>query len=90
MPNAVWEHFERPERGKDNPVCRQCGKSVKNKGGNISNLMVHIKTKHFMCTAACKRKSTKCSISASSTPSERLFSKAGQIVSSHAESAAKT
>ena len=32
MPSAVWEHFERPERGKDNPVCRHCGKSVKNKG----------------------------------------------------------
>ena len=44
MPNAVWEHFERPERGKDNPVCRHCGKSVKNKGGNTSNLMAHIKT----------------------------------------------
>ena len=32
MPIAVWEHFKRPERGKDNPVCRHCGKSVKNKG----------------------------------------------------------
>ena len=49
MPSAVsWEHFEGPERGKDNPVCRHCGKSVKNKGGNTSNLMAHIKTKHFM------------------------------------------
>ena len=47
MPSAVWEHFERPEKGKDNPVCRHCDKSVKNKGGNISNLMARIKTKHF-------------------------------------------
>ena len=42
------EHFERPERGKDNPACRHCGKSAKNKGGNTSNLIAHIKTKHFM------------------------------------------
>ena len=56
MPSAVWEHFERPERGKDNPVCHHCGKSVKNKGGNTSNLMAHIKTKHFMVYSSLQKK----------------------------------
>ena len=56
MPSAVWEHFERPERGKDNPVCRHCGKSVKNNGGNTSNLMAHIKTKHFMVYSSLQKK----------------------------------
>ena len=23
MPSAVWQHFERLERGKDDPVCRK-------------------------------------------------------------------
>ena len=88
MPSVVWEHLERPERGKDNPVCRHCGKSVKNKGGNTSNLMAHIKTKLHGVQQLAKEKATfalartKCSIFTSSSPSERLFSKAGQIVSS--------
>ena len=81
MPNAVWEHFERPERGKDNPVCRHCGKSVKNKGGNTSNLMAHTyknKQNTSCVQQLAKEKATfalasmKCSISTSSSPSERL------------------
>ena len=56
MPSVVWEHFERPEREKDNPVCRHCGKSVKNKGGNTSHLMVHIKTKHFVVYSSLQKK----------------------------------
>ena len=44
MPNAAWDHFN---GGKDDTVCHHCGKVVKNKGGNTSNLMAHIKTKQF-------------------------------------------
>ena len=56
MPSNVWEHFKRPERGKDDPVCRHCGKSVKNKRGNTSNLRAHIKTKHFMVYSSLQKK----------------------------------
>ena len=53
-PGAVWDHFE---RGKDNyPICRHCGKSVKNKGGNASNLMAHLKTRHFMVYNSLQKK----------------------------------
>ena len=31
----------------DDTVCRHCGKVVKNKGGNTSNLMANLKTKQF-------------------------------------------
>ena len=44
MPSAGWDHFN---GGKDDTVCHHCGKVVKNKGGNTSNLMAHIKTKQF-------------------------------------------
>ena len=53
-PCAVWDHFE---RGKDNyPICRHCGKGVKNKGGNALNLMAHLKTRHFMVYNSLQKK----------------------------------
>ena len=54
MPSAVWDHFERE---KDNdPICRHCGKSVKNKEGNTSNLTAHLQTRHFMIYTSFQRK----------------------------------
>lgn len=35
------------DRVKDDNVCRHCGKVVKTKGGNTSNLMANLKTKQF-------------------------------------------
>ena len=34
-------------RTRHDTVCRHCGKVVKNKGGNTSNLLVNLKTKQF-------------------------------------------
>jgi hypothetical protein len=45
MPSAVWNHFKKV---KDDPQCQICGKIVKNKGSNTSNLMSHLKTNHYM------------------------------------------
>ena len=42
--SALCDQFDRV---KDDTVCRHCGKVVKNKGGNTSNLMANLKTKQF-------------------------------------------
>ena len=38
--------FRRPEKGEDFAVCKICARSVKNKGGNTSNLLQHIRRSH--------------------------------------------
>ena len=43
---AVWHFFKKPEKPDDTPECRICMWSVKNKGGNTSNLMQHLKRMH--------------------------------------------
>ena len=52
-PSAVWDHFK---KGKDDPECQLCGKTVKNKGGNTSNLMSHLRTSHYMIYSTLQRK----------------------------------
>ena len=41
MSSVVWSHFK---KGKGNPECFHCGKTVKNRGGNTLNLMAHLLT----------------------------------------------
>ena len=48
----VWQHFGfRPDdsgrpREEDRPICKICSKMVISKGGNSSNLLLHICIKH--------------------------------------------
>ena len=53
MPSAVWNHFK---KGKDDPECQICGKIVKNKCGNTTNLMSHLKTSHYMVYKTLEKK----------------------------------
>lgn len=43
---AVWNFFKKPEKAEDSAVCKICMRPVKNKGGNTSNLMQHLRRIH--------------------------------------------
>ena len=53
MRSAVWEHFK---KGKDDAECKHCGKTVKSKGGNTTNLMAHLKTNHYMIYSSLQKR----------------------------------
>ena len=40
--SSAWNFFKKPERGHDFVKCKICTSSVKNKGGNTSNLIQHL------------------------------------------------
>ncbi len=44
--SIVWNFFKKCEAGQDFALCKICSRSVKNKGGNTSNLIQHLKRSH--------------------------------------------
>lgn len=44
--SSAWNFFKKPERGQDFAECKICTRSVKNKGGNTSNLIQHLRRAH--------------------------------------------
>ena len=40
--SSAWNFFKKPERGQDFAECKICTHSIKNKGGNTSNLIQHL------------------------------------------------
>ena len=71
MRSAVWEHFK---KGKDDAECKHCGKTVKSKGGNTTNLMAHLKTNHFMVYSSLQKKKEHSSVrSVQNEVSSRIY-----------------
>lgn len=74
MPNArsaVWSYFKKgntdtPTDEDPDSICQLCKRAVKNKGGNTSNLMSHLKTNHIMVYATLNKKKKQASSSTDS------------------------
>ena len=44
--SLAWNFFKKPETAQDFAECKICSRSVKNKGGNTSNLIQHLRRAH--------------------------------------------